>query len=103
MTRLSTAVVCAFTTVVPVGCGLFSPSDQGEPVAAVTQTIATNAPSLSALAPIIPASKVSTGYLPWASSVSPSGGYESSISLDVPLGRCRASRSFVIRGPAFSD
>ena len=71
----------------PVGCGLFSASDQGEPVAAVAQAVVTNAPPLSALDPILPALKVPVGYLPWASSVSASGGYEGSIQLDMPPGR----------------
>ncbi|HZF47964.1 MAG TPA: SpvB/TcaC N-terminal domain-containing protein, partial [Polyangiaceae bacterium] len=77
--RLSTALLCAATALVPVGCGLFSPSDQGEALTTVAQA--------DVLAPILPASTVPTGYLPWSSSVSASGGYQGSISLDVPAGR----------------
>jgi hypothetical protein len=83
--------------VVPVGCGVFSPSDQGEAIATVTQAKVTNAPPWSALDPIIPASKLATGYLPGASSVSGSGGFEHSIPLDVPPGRAGMQPSLALR------
>ncbi|HZF56786.1 MAG TPA: SpvB/TcaC N-terminal domain-containing protein, partial [Polyangiaceae bacterium] len=77
--KLSTILFCASTIAVPAGCGLLSPSDQSEAVATIAQA--------DVLEPILPASTVPTGYLPWSSSVSASGGYQGSIPLDVPAGR----------------
>jgi RHS repeat-associated protein len=74
---------------VPVGCGLFSLSDQSEPVATVTQA--------DAFEPIIPASKLPTGYLPWSSSASASGGYQGSIRLDVPAGRAETQPKLALQ------
>ncbi|MCK6591853.1 MAG: hypothetical protein L6Q76_30240, partial [Polyangiaceae bacterium] len=87
LNRLWAVFICVLTIAVPAGCGILGPRDQGESVAAVPQEMVTNAPPLSELDPILPASNVPTGYLPAASSVSASGGYEYSIPLDVPPGR----------------
>src|SRR5687768_12195026 len=79
----------ASTYGLPIGCGMWSPSDQGEPIASVVQA--------DALAPIIPAAKPAVGYLPGTSAVSAAGGYEYTIPLDVPPGRAGMEPHLALR------